>query len=246
MNIYRKYLGFKRKFLPYLFSSKDFLKLLAFDRISVGVNTIFYDPISIIVDSTRPELIKIGSFCKITHGVTILTHDYSRSVLRIKYKAIIPEANMTLIGDNVFIGINSIILMGSRIGNNTIIGAGSVVSGYFPDDVVIAGNPAKVVMTIEAHYQKQFQRIKRNASIFLNAFIEKYKRNPRIHEMGHFPFLFIDRNEETLKKYGLSLKLNGDDYDDIKLNFFSSKKMYNNYDDFINQSLNYKGDKSND
>ena len=47
------------------------------------------------------------------------------------------------IGDNVFIGMNSIILMGSHIGNNVIIGAGSVVSGNIPDNSVVGGGPSQ-------------------------------------------------------------------------------------------------------
>lgn len=49
------------------------------------------------------------------------------------------------IGKNCFVGCNSIILKGSRIGNGSVIGAGSVVSGIFPDNVVIGGNPAKII-----------------------------------------------------------------------------------------------------
>jgi len=49
------------------------------------------------------------------------------------------------IGNNVFIGVNSMILKGSEIGDNSIIGAGSVVSGVIPPNVIAAGNPCKVV-----------------------------------------------------------------------------------------------------
>ena len=50
-----------------------------------------------------------------------------------------------VIGDNCFIGMNSIILKGTSIGNNVIVGAGSVVHGSFPDNCIIAGNPAKII-----------------------------------------------------------------------------------------------------
>lgn len=49
------------------------------------------------------------------------------------------------IGENCFVGMNSIILKGTVIGKNSIIGAGSVVCGKFPENVVIAGNPARII-----------------------------------------------------------------------------------------------------
>ena len=49
------------------------------------------------------------------------------------------------IGNNVWIGENAVILAGSRIGNGCIVGANSVVTGVFPDDVIIAGSPARII-----------------------------------------------------------------------------------------------------
>lgn len=49
------------------------------------------------------------------------------------------------IGDGCFIGANSIILKGTTLGKNCVVGAGSVVGGIFPDNVIIAGNPARIV-----------------------------------------------------------------------------------------------------
>lgn len=53
------------------------------------------------------------------------------------------------IEDNVFIGCNCLILKGTEIGANSIVGAGSVVCGKFPDNVVIAGNPARIIKNRE-------------------------------------------------------------------------------------------------
>ena len=53
-----------------------------------------------------------------------------------------------LISNNVFIGGHSIILKGTVIGENSIIGAGSVVSGKVPPNEVWAGNPAKYIKGI--------------------------------------------------------------------------------------------------
>ena len=53
------------------------------------------------------------------------------------------------IGNNVWIGGNSVICPGVTLGNNVVVGAGSVVTKNFPDNVVIAGNPAKIIKTID-------------------------------------------------------------------------------------------------
>lgn len=52
------------------------------------------------------------------------------------------------IGENCFIGCNVLILKGSKIGNNCVVGAGAVVSGSFEDNCVIAGNPAKIIKRV--------------------------------------------------------------------------------------------------
>ncbi|MDO4534475.1 MAG: DapH/DapD/GlmU-related protein [Clostridium perfringens] len=53
-----------------------------------------------------------------------------------------------IIGNNVWIGGNSTILPGVTIGDNSIIAAGSVVTSNVPKNVIVAGNPAKVLKII--------------------------------------------------------------------------------------------------
>lgn len=86
----------------------------------------------------------IGGNCKIIdndfHPLDLI-HRHSTNREYIKTRPI-------LIGNDCFIGSNTIVLKGTKLGNNCIVGAGSVVSGVFPDNVVIAGNPAKIIRTL--------------------------------------------------------------------------------------------------
>lgn len=54
-----------------------------------------------------------------------------------------------ILGRNVFIGCNCIILKGTKLGDNCIVGAGSVVHGEFPEGCVLAGNPARIIKKVE-------------------------------------------------------------------------------------------------
>ncbi len=56
------------------------------------------------------------------------------------------------IGNNVWIGGNTTICPGVSIGNRTIIGAGSVVTKDIPDDVIAAGNPARIIKRLDTEY----------------------------------------------------------------------------------------------
>jgi acetyltransferase-like isoleucine patch superfamily enzyme len=94
--------------------------------------------------STEPYLVEIGDNVRITSGTVFITHDGAVNVFRGEVGGGI--FGKIKIGNNVFIGTNSIILYNTTIGDNSIVGAGSVVRGHFPENSVIVGNPAKVIM----------------------------------------------------------------------------------------------------
>jgi maltose O-acetyltransferase len=52
------------------------------------------------------------------------------------------------IGNNVFIGANVTVLKGAKIGNNSVIASGSIVTGHIPDNTVAAGNPCKIIRSL--------------------------------------------------------------------------------------------------
>jgi len=104
-----------------------------------------------IITSTR---IVIGNNVLIGGGVTIVDTDF-HSLNPCHWHTSDDTLNMhstaVLIKDNVFIGMNSIILKGVTIGNNVIIGAGSVVTKDIPDNQIWGGNPAVFIKTKESN-----------------------------------------------------------------------------------------------
>ena len=93
------------------------------------------------------ESIRIGKHTSIGGNVKIFDHDFHPidPQERLEHPNSGMKTKPVEIGENVFIGTNAIILKGSTIGNNCVIGAGAVVSGTYEDNCVIVGNPAKVI-----------------------------------------------------------------------------------------------------
>jgi acetyltransferase-like isoleucine patch superfamily enzyme len=94
--------------------------------------------------STEPYLIEIGDHTAVAAGTQFITHDGATWVFEddVDGGGIFGKI---VIGNNVFIGINCILLSNTSIGDTCIVGAGSVVRGQFPENSVIAGNPAQIV-----------------------------------------------------------------------------------------------------
>lgn len=233
------WMKFKLRYLDRFTSPLLFTQILQREGFDIGSHTIFYGPLTQNIDRERPWMLKIGDYCKITNGCTILTHDYSRSVLRLKYGQII-EAGITEIGDNIFIGVNTTILMGTKIGDNVIIGAGSVVSGKFPSNVVIAGNPAKIIRTLDEHLSIRLNKYQKQAFLYYNSFVNKYHKEPSVREMGPFFPLFIERNKELIIKSGVNITPNGDNSEDLLSSLLKSTPLYESFDDFKNEARKYE------
>ena len=100
--------------------------------------------------STEPWLISIGNNVYITAGCQFITHDGGTLILRKE----VPDLEITApisVGNDVYIGLNTTILPGVRIGNRVIIGAGSVITKDIPDNSVAAGVPARVIKTVDEY-----------------------------------------------------------------------------------------------
>ncbi len=99
------------------------------------------------IDYGHGYLLEIGDNCVITH-CTILTHDGSTK-MHLGYSRV----GRVKIGNNVFVGQNSVILPGVKIGSNVVVGAGSIVMSDIPDNSVVMGNPARIISTLDEFLQ---------------------------------------------------------------------------------------------
>lgn len=102
--------------------------------------------------SSEPYLITVGNHCQITAGVKFFTHGGGGAV-----RLFIPKFDAfgkITIGDYVYIGSNSLIMPGVSIGDNVLIAAGSIVTKSIPSNVVVGGNPARIVCTIEEYIER--------------------------------------------------------------------------------------------
>lgn len=100
---------------------------------------------NVVIDTIRPDLITIGKGSVITSGTVILSHFIN------------PTGGMyygeVVIGEKVFIGVNTVIANSVKIGNLALIGAGSIVTKDIPENEVWGGNPAKFIKKRE--YKQQ-------------------------------------------------------------------------------------------
>ena len=227
-----KLMKFRQRYLSRTVGPYFFTDILRHEGFNIGEGTIFYSPETQAIDRERPWMLAIGKYCKITRGCTILTHDYSRSVLRMKYGEFVGEAKLTSIGDNVFIGVNTVILMGTKIGDNVIIGAGSVVGGNIPSNVVVAGNPAKVICTLDDFYKKRKDREMQSALEYMKSYKDRYGFYPDANSNN--PFFALYTSRERLSLHDNRIKCNGDDPEDILNHLKNSSPTFQSYDEFIN------------
>jgi len=122
------------------------------EGIKIGKNCSIYNKVSF---GSEPYLIQIGDNVRLTNGVKFITHDGAMWVLR--KLGLLDNADLfgqIIIGNNVHIGINAIIMPNVTIGDNVIIGVGAIVTKNIPSNSVAAGIPARVIKTIEEYYEK--------------------------------------------------------------------------------------------
>lgn len=105
---------------------------------------------------SEPYLISIGNHVQLSGNVIFVTHDGATWVFRDNLESCkdLTKYGPIKICDNCFIGNRAIILPGVKIGPNTVVAAGSVVAKNAPKDTIVAGSPAKPIMTYDEYVKK--------------------------------------------------------------------------------------------
>lgn len=134
-------------------TSNSYINWLRKKGVIIGEDTYIY-PLNALIDVSRPSLVKIGKDCYINQHFTLLTHDYVSKVLIGTGRQFINSSGRVTIGDNVSFGQNVMVLKGVTIGNNSFIGAGSIVTKDIPAGVVAVGNPCRVLRSVGEHDRK--------------------------------------------------------------------------------------------
>ena len=103
--------------------------------------------------------ITVGHRCVISKQVTLLTHDFSLDrVAELKLGLTdreLAHRGPISIGPYSFIGLETLVLPGVTIGRGSIVGSGSVVTKDVPDNVVVAGNPARQISTTDEYWENR-------------------------------------------------------------------------------------------
>ncbi len=120
--------------------------------VKLGKDVYFYGATPGMFGS-EPWLITLGTNVHIVSGSKFITHDGGVLILRKDY----PNLELTkpiTVGNNVYFGMNSLILPGVKVGNNVIVAAGSIVSKDVENDSVVGGIPARKIKSTDDYLKK--------------------------------------------------------------------------------------------
>ncbi len=220
--------------------SDAFITFLRDRGIVIGNNVHFRGPQTDCIDISRPALIEIGDNIDFNHNFTLLTHDFSTYVFRNLYNDFVPSSGHVKIGNNIVFGRNVTVLKGVEIGDNCIIGLGSVITKSIPAGSVVVGAPAKVIGTVDEYYKRRKIECVDEALEYGCRLMERYQREPTIEDFTEEWSLFATKeeynNNATLKRYI--------DFRMKKLEcIWEKNKPYNGFEDFLKAIHQYKNGK---
>lgn len=159
-------------------NSQSFIRYLRKAGVKIGDNTFIRDPRSFGIDLGRAHLISIGSDVRFNYNNLLLAHDAAAKVFRLRYNDYLPSNGHIIIGNNVWFARNVTVLKGVTIGDNCIIGFGSVVTHDIPSNSVAIGTPCKCVCTLDEYYEKRKKIALQESFEFARKIVERFNRIP--------------------------------------------------------------------
>lgn len=116
-------------------------------------DNLFFQPRKLPAD---PKYIRFHNNVVVAADVTFVTHDVIYIMMRnMGVQPVAQHMDCIEVMDNVFIGLGSIIMPGVRIGSNSIVAAGSIVTKDVPPNSIVGGNPAKIIGSFDTFFQKR-------------------------------------------------------------------------------------------
>lgn len=175
-------------------NSASYLNYLRKKGVKIGERCILRSPGSTRIDTQRPELITIGNDVDMNKNFQILTHDWGSRVFRGKYHDFLNSTGQVVIGNNIYFGTDVIVLGGVRIGNNCIVGAGSIVTHDIPENSVAVGTPCRVICSLDEYYEKRKKKALSEAVERVKCFKERNGRDPQPHELREEFIYYVNKN----------------------------------------------------
>lgn len=213
----------------YLDSSDKYIAHLREVGVKVGEGSFIFDTHHVDIDETRPELLEIGKHVFIHRGATIMTHDWASWCFVNSHKEFFPAHRKVLIGNNVWMGMNVTILGGARIGDNVIIGAGSIVTKPIPSNTVAIGSPAKVVCSYQNYMKKRENAYVSEAIEYANAILDS-GRTPVVSDFYDDYPCFVDGHNYQNYDYPYSRVFAPEQFEYWKKNH---KAVFDGFDNFM-------------
>ncbi|HFQ3901542.1 TPA: chorismate mutase [Enterococcus faecium] len=159
--------------------------------------------------------IEIGDNCMFAPNVQLYTATHP--LHPVKRNSGLEYAKPIKIGDNVWLGGGVIVTPGVTLGNNVVVGTGSVVTKSFPDNVVIAGNPARIIKTVEEEpleesletLRQKIDTIDRELVALLEKRMDTVTKIGQVKKEGNQAVYDEKREQQVLDKVAKLLKNKG-------------------------------------
>ncbi|MDE3905217.1 chorismate mutase [Enterococcus lactis] len=159
--------------------------------------------------------IEIGDNCMFAPNVQLYTATHP--LHPVKRNSGLEYAKPIKIGDNVWLGGGVIVTPSVTLGNNVVVGAGSVVTKSFPDNVVIAGNPARIIKTVEEEpleesletLRQKIDTIDRELVALLEKRMDTVTKIGQVKKEGNQAVYDEKREQQVLDKVAKLLKNKG-------------------------------------